>query len=166
MMISFGFSLRSDAVAAGRGKASPAADVPCRRARAVSSAGRAPALQAGGRRFDPVTAHSQNPFVTGENSRPRLLFSFIASLLSSGPWLSLLRCHGFRVYEVDSWPTSGPKQPDDLPEDPFGIDVPGFGIKSARLGKGNLVSAWPWSCCFRKASRSVNTPEEFDYYHT
>src|SRR5690349_22673834 len=26
-------------------------------ARAVSSAGRAPALQAGGRRFDPVTAH-------------------------------------------------------------------------------------------------------------
>src|SRR5205085_276728 len=30
------------------------------RARAVSSAGRAPALQAGGRRFDPVTAHSGN----------------------------------------------------------------------------------------------------------
>jgi peptide-methionine (R)-S-oxide reductase len=30
------------------------------RARAVSSAGRAPALQAGGRRFDPVTAHSDS----------------------------------------------------------------------------------------------------------
>src|SRR5688500_7162163 len=28
---------------------------------AVSSAGRAPALHAGGRRFDPVTAHSRNP---------------------------------------------------------------------------------------------------------
>jgi hypothetical protein len=32
--------------------------------RAVSSAGRAPALQAGGRRFDPVTAHSQYPTVS------------------------------------------------------------------------------------------------------
>ena len=30
-------------------------------ARAVSSAGRAPALQAGGRRFDPVTAHQGRP---------------------------------------------------------------------------------------------------------
>ena len=31
------------------------------RARAVSSAGRAPALQAGGRRFEPVTAHWESP---------------------------------------------------------------------------------------------------------
>src|SRR5437764_15157233 len=30
-------------------------------ARAVSSAGRAPALQAGGRRFEPVTAHRGTP---------------------------------------------------------------------------------------------------------
>ena len=33
--------------------------------RAVSSAGRAPALQAGGRRFDPVTAHSGNRGTAG-----------------------------------------------------------------------------------------------------
>ena len=33
-------------------------------ARGVSSAGRAPALQAGGRRFDPGTLHSQKPLLT------------------------------------------------------------------------------------------------------
>ena len=33
--------------------------------RAVSSAGRAPALQAGGRRFDPVTAHCKRPWKRG-----------------------------------------------------------------------------------------------------
>src|SRR5204863_7080409 len=32
-------------------------------ARAVSSAGRAPALQAGGRRFEPVTAHRGTPLL-------------------------------------------------------------------------------------------------------
>jgi hypothetical protein len=37
--------------------------------RAVSSAGRAPALQAGGRRFDPVTAHrSSKPFAANHDA--------------------------------------------------------------------------------------------------
>jgi hypothetical protein len=37
---------------------------------AVSSAGRAPALQAGGRRFDPVTAHQEDPSTSAVSSGP------------------------------------------------------------------------------------------------
>src|SRR5947208_8631255 len=37
--------------------------------RAVSSAGRAPALQAGGRRFDPVTAHRKTLCLPGKPER-------------------------------------------------------------------------------------------------
>jgi hypothetical protein len=66
MTISLGLMLRSEGAVANVRRSDVSGGCTLRLIRAVSSAGRAPALQAGGRRFDPVTAHHKAT-ISGRN---------------------------------------------------------------------------------------------------
>jgi hypothetical protein len=94
-----------------------------RRARGVSSAGRAPALQAGGHRFDPDTLHFERAWKQATFSRRSICGS--CSTLRDGTNL-----------ERPSTPAPHPRAPRAPPTGPHGVGVYAPTSGAPRLGSG------------------------------